>query len=105
VAVGIAGCGIFSPDFSQVVAITVSADSTVAQGDTLQGTARALTAGGDTAMVPIIWSSFDAKILRSTDSTTGRFVGLDSGVTRIQARTGTLRSDPVSVHVLKPRTP
>ena len=85
-----------------MVAISVAIDSVVLTADTLRGHADALTAGGDTVPATIYWASFDTTILAVADSTAGVFVGRQPGNTRLQARTGNLRSNPIPIRVTAP---
>jgi len=71
-------------------------------GDTLRPRARALNGRGDSVAATIIWGALDTAIATVVDSTTGATLGKTLGLGRIQARTGTLRSNPLSVRVQSP---
>ena len=45
------------------------------------------------------------RLLTPVDSTSGEFVGKQAGPARIQARTGDLRTNPISVTVFTPPAP
>jgi hypothetical protein len=105
VAGGGEACQLFAPDFNSVIALEVIIDSTVEQMDTLRGRAILHTAGGDTttadsAGTQVYWTSFDAETLAVVDSTRGIFIGVDSGITTVEAYSGNLRSAPIPIHVL-----
>jgi len=73
--------------------------------DTLRADARTANARGDTVPATVVWTSFDTTILALPDTTAGVFIGQKVGTTRIQARAGTLRSDPISIRVTAQTTP
>ena len=93
------GCGQFGTDFNQVIALSVVVDSTVEEADTLRAHAVALTAAGDSVAATVVWASLDTASLGVVDSANGVFVGRQPGIARLQARTGTLRSNPIAVKV------
>ena len=68
-------------------------------GDTLRPTARALNGRGDSTAAVIVWSALDTTIL-VVDSNAGTTVGRIAGTGRLQARVGTLRSNPVTITIL-----
>jgi hypothetical protein len=97
-------CRLFAPDFNSPIALEVSIDSTVEQADTLRGRAILHTAGGDTTTADstgtrVYWETFAAETLAVVDSTRGVFIGVDSGITTIEAYSGNLRTAPISIHV------
>jgi hypothetical protein len=96
------GCASLSPDFNQVVAIEVSLPygGNVELGDTLVPSSRALDGRGDSVAAPIFWTSLDTAHVTMLDSTTGATLGKANGPGLIQARTGTLHSNPVAITVL-----
>ena len=61
-------------------------------GDTLVATALALNGRGDSVGAPIRWADLDTIV--HVDSLTGAVVARLAGTGQIQARTGTLRSNP-----------
>ncbi len=92
-------CGALGTDFGQVIAIDPRVDTSVEETDTLRARAIALTAGGDSMDATFFWGGLDTAILVPVDSTSGKFVGRQPGIGRIQVRTGTLRSNPIAVKV------
>jgi hypothetical protein len=83
-----------------VIAIRVTVDSVVQVAETLRGHAGALTAAGDSVSATFHWASFDTTVLAVADSVAGIFVGRNAGFTSLQARTDSLRSNPVPIHVI-----
>ena len=75
-------------------------DTVVEELDTLRPLARALDGRGDSVASPIYWASLDTANLMVLDSTTGVTVGRQPGTGRLQARVGTLPSNPLAVRVL-----
>jgi hypothetical protein len=71
-------------------------------GDTLQPRARALNGRGDSVAATIVWAALDTALVTVVDSTTGATLGKALGQGRIQARAGTLRSNPLPVRVQSP---
>ncbi len=69
-------------------------------GDTLHPTARALNGRGDSVAAEIFWSSLDTAIVVVVDSATGATRGKAVGPGRVQARFGSLRSNPQNLAVL-----
>jgi len=67
--------------------------------DTLRPHARALNGRGDSTAAQIIWSALDTT-LQVADSLAGVFVGRAPGPGRIQARAGSLVSNPVTITVV-----
>jgi len=94
------GCGSLNTDLNQVIALTVSvsADS-VRQRDTLVAHAWGLTAAGDSVAASVTWRSQDSTILAVADSTKGKFVGRNTGITNIQALSGPLPSNLIVITV------
>ena len=68
-------------------------------GDTLHPGARALNGRGDSVAAQIFWSSLDTAIVSVVDSATGVTFAKAAGTGRLQARFGTLRSNPQNVLV------
>lgn len=66
-------------------------------GDTLVATALALNGRGDSVGAPIRWADLDTIV--HVDSLTGAVVARLTGTGQIQARTGTLRSNPQPITV------
>lgn len=69
--------------------------------DTLRPRALALNGRGDSVAAEVVWSALDTTI-QIVDSLTGTTVGRVVGTGRIQARVGSLRSNPIAVAVLAP---
>lgn len=97
-------CSQLGPDLDQVVALEVVFPDSgrIELNDTLRPQARALNGRGDSVAATIIWYSLDTVFLRVVDSTTGVSVADSVGTARLQARAGTLRSNPENVFVLPP---
>ena len=89
-------------DLDQAVAIEVILPDSgrVEVTDTFRPRARALNGVGDSVAAEIFWSALDTTVLALLDSTTGEFLAQTVGTGRIQARVGTLRSNPQPVTVL-----
>jgi hypothetical protein len=68
--------------------------------DTLRPRARALNGRGDSVAAAVVWASLDTAVLIVVDSTTGVAYAQTVGTARLQARVGTLRSNPQNVFVL-----
>ena len=88
-----------------MIALEVTVADRVAVDDTLRAHAIARTARGDSVSATISWASLDTSLLAPVDSTSGEFVGKQAGPARIQARTGDLRTNPISVTVFTPPAP
>ena len=67
-------------------------------GDTLHPRARALNGRGDSVAADITWSSLDTT-LQVVDPLTGAALGRFTGTGRLLARSGTLRSSPVTITI------
>lgn len=95
------GCGTFGTDLDAVVAlqVVVPDSGAVEIGDTLRPRARALDGRGDSVAAAVVWAALDTAFITVVDSTTGATLGRRQGVGRIQARVGTLRSNPLNVRV------
>lgn len=89
-------------DVSQPVAIEIRLPDSgrVELTDTFRPTARALNGIGDSVQATFVWASLDTAILAVLDSTTGVSLSKTLGTARVQARTGSLISNPQSVTVL-----
>jgi len=97
----VAGCSNLPTDASGVISLEVirPEPATVEVGDTIQLSARALDAQGDSVAVPITWQTSDTTIW--VDSTTGRVTGLVPGKTgRVQASETSLVSNPITLTVI-----
>lgn len=95
-------CRALSPDFDAVIAIEVIVPPGLVEVlDTLRPHARALNGRGDSTAAEIVWSALDTT-LQVVDSVTGVFVGRTPGPGRIQARAGSLVSNPVTITVVAP---
>ena len=68
-------------------------------GDTLHPEARALNGRGDSVAAQVFWSSLDTAIVSVVDSATGATLAKAVGTGRLQARFGSLRSNPQNVFV------
>lgn len=66
-------------------------------GDTLVARAVALNGRGDSVAAPIVWNTLDTIV--AVDSLTGVIVARYPGTGQIEARTGSLRSNPISITV------
>lgn len=100
----LAACDTFGTDLDAVIALQVFLPDSgaVELGDTLQPRARALNGRGDSVSATIIWGALDTTLVTVVDSTTGATLGKALGAGRIQARVGSLRSNPLSVRVQSP---
>jgi hypothetical protein len=96
-----AACGQLGTDLNQVVALEVVFPDSgrLEVGDTLRPGARALNGRGDSVAAQIFWSSLDTAIVSVVDSTTGVTLAKAIGTGRLQARFGSLRSNPQNVFV------
>lgn len=94
-------CGKLGTDLDVVIAIEVSLPDSgiVAVGDTLVPHARALNGRGDSVPAPIRWAALDTGFVAVVDSLSGATVGRKPGNGQIQARAGSLRSNPLTVIV------
>jgi hypothetical protein len=97
-------CGQLGTDLDQVVALEVFLPDSgrVEVTDTLRPRARALNGRGDSVAAQVYWSSLDTAIVAVVDSATGVTFAKAVGTGRLQARVGTLRTNPLSVVVLAP---
>lgn len=97
-------CGRLGTDLDAVIAIEVTLPDSgiVERGDTMIPRARALNGRGDSVAAPIAWASLDPAIVAVVDSASGATLGLSAGSGRIQARVGSLRSNPIAVTVQPP---
>jgi hypothetical protein len=97
-------CGQLGTDLDQVVALEVLLPDSgrVEVTDTLRPRARALNGRGDSVAAQVYWSSLDTAIVAVVDSATGVTLAKAVGTGRLQARAGTLRTNPLSVVVLAP---
>ena len=103
VSAGVEGaCGKLGTDLTQVIALEVTVADSVAEADTLRAHAIARSARGDSVTAAISWASLDTSFLAAVDSTSGEFVGKQPGTARIQAYSGSLRSNPISIRVYAP---
>lgn len=94
-----AACGTLDIDLNQPLAIVITTLDSVEQLDTLRAHATSVTAAGDTVPDPVTWSALDTTLLGVVDSMKGIFLGKRPGATQILARTGNLRSGPVTITV------
>lgn len=102
-AVGaVLACGQLGTDVDHVVALEiVLPDSGRAEvGDTVRPRGRALNGRGDSVPATIYWSALDTAIVAVVDSETGVSFAAATGTGRLQARVGTLHSNPQNVLVL-----
>jgi hypothetical protein len=95
-------CSQLGTDLDQAVAVEVVFPDSgrIDVNDTLRPHARALNGRGDSVAATIVWASLDTGIVRVVDSTTGVTFAKAVGTGRLQARAGTLRSNPQNVFVL-----
>jgi hypothetical protein len=101
----LAACETLFTDLDAVIALQVFVPDSgaVEVGDTVQPWARALNGHGDSVAATIIWGALDTVFVTVLDSTTGRTLGKDTvGEGRIQARVGSLRSNPLPIRVQSP---
>ena len=67
--------------------------------DTFRPRARALNGVGDSVAAEVFWSNLDSTLV-VLDSTTGASLAVRLGTGRLQARVGSLRSNPLRVSIL-----
>ena len=94
-----AACGTLGPDFNQVIAIEVFSADSVEERDTLRPHARALDGRGDSVAATIAWAALDTT-LAVVDPASGRTVGRFPGTGRLQASTGTLKSNLLNIRIV-----
>lgn len=94
-------CGHLGTDVDQIVALEVLLPDSgrIEVNDTLRPRARALNGRGDPVVTPIYWTALDT-ILAVVDSAAGVTDTRAVGTGRLQARVGSLRSNPQNVFVL-----
>lgn len=94
-------CSQIGTDLNAVVALEiVLPDSGFLEvGDTLMPHARLLNGAGDSVPGSVYWAALDTAVITVIDSETGATLGRAAGTGRIQARVGTLRSNPVPLTV------
>ncbi|HEV8266475.1 MAG TPA: hypothetical protein VGQ06_16120 [Gemmatimonadales bacterium] len=95
-------CGQLGTDVDHVVALEIVLPDSgrVEVTDTVQPRARALNGRGDSVAATIYWSSLDTGIVAVVDSETGMSFAVAVGTGRLQARAGSLHSNPQSILVL-----
>jgi hypothetical protein len=101
----LAACETLFTDLDAVIALQVFVPDSgaVEMGDTVQPRARALNGHGDSVAATIFWAALDTAFVTVLDSTTGATLGRDTlGEGRIQARVGSLRSNPLPIRVQSP---
>jgi len=97
-------CKSLAVDPKEVVALatTLPDSGRVEVSDTIHPRGVALNGDGDSIAATIVWARLDTTVL-VVDSLTGATVGLIGNQTgRIQARVGTLRSNPITIFVVPP---
>ena len=82
-----------------MIAIEVTAPDSVEELDTAALSARTLNGRGDPVQATIRWASLDTTLL-VVDSITGKTTGRQPGLGTVQARAGSLRSDPVPIRIV-----
>ncbi|MGH7593707.1 MAG: hypothetical protein ACRELE_07640 [Gemmatimonadales bacterium] len=84
---------------------TAATACTLVAGDSLTFRARALNLQGDSVAADILWSTPDT-LLITLDTLRGAVIARSdsTGVAHVQARTGTLRSDVISITVQRDTT-
>jgi hypothetical protein len=91
-----------NPD--HVVALeVVNSAPTVAAGDTLRLSARALNASGQTVTTAVVtWTTVDTGVVAFQLDPSGLVTGTTPGTGRVEAVADNLRSDPITVTVIAP---
>ena len=93
-------CSQFGSDLGQVIAISTAVPDSLEEYDTLTPQAVALNGAGDPVPATILWASLDT-VLTVLDDATGRTVVSHPGLMgRLEARVGTLPSNPLSIRAL-----
>jgi hypothetical protein len=87
-------------DLDSVIALEIVVPDTMVVGDTMTPTAKALNGRGDSVAAEVIWASLDTEVIVVNDSTTGETFAKATGLGRLQARTGALRTNPQSITVI-----
>jgi hypothetical protein len=92
-------CGSITTDLNEVIAlqITLPDSGRMDFGDTLFATAEALNGRGDSVGALVTWADLDTIV--HVDSLTGAVTARVTGTGLIQARTGSLRSNPQAITV------
>jgi hypothetical protein len=94
-------CGNILADFDRVVALDLAGPlaRTVEEGDTVQLSARAISAQGEVVPdVEILWEIIDTGAVGFIiDPATGVVTGTGAGSGRVQARIETLRAGPITI--------
>ena len=86
--------------------IAIPFPATVAVGSTITLEARALNRDGDPVTATIVWQTPEAdEAFLTVDATTGIVTGVAAGSGRVQAVTGTLASELVTLTVVEPVVP
>ena len=93
-----------SPD--RVIALEIpNIAPKVNEGDTLRLVVRPLNAAGQPVTGAVVtWAVLDTGVVAIQLESSGLVRGLTAGTTRVQARADDLRSDPITVTVVKPTT-
>ncbi|MGH7534150.1 MAG: Ig-like domain-containing protein [Gemmatimonadales bacterium] len=96
------GCSSLEEGEAGIVALEVSfpAPAIVEVGETLQFSARPLDKNGDSVAAEVAWRTPDATI--TVDPVTGLVTGVSPGTGRVQAVSGSLTSDFVTLSVIAP---
>lgn len=95
------GCGRLGTDLDVIVALEVSLPDSgiVEETATIVPRARALNGRGDSVAATITWAALDTAFVAVVDTETGATLGKQPGTGRIQARVGSLRTNPLTITV------
>lgn len=99
----VGGCSLVTgvgDDLIQLVVVSPSGGIRVEEGDTTRLVAYGVTKSGDSVAPDITWEEITSSGRIVLDGVTGEIVGVLFGTTLVQARAGSLRSDPLDVSVL-----
>jgi hypothetical protein len=101
------GCRAITLSDDRVIALEIANTAPqVFVGDTLRLAARALNAAGNLVTeVEISWAVVDTGVVAFDLSRSGLVTARVQGTGRVQASTGTLRSDPITVTIKAPPVP
>lgn len=106
-AVFLGACGSLFGDPDRIIALEVvgGTNRSLEVGDTLVLVARAITARGERANTASVeWAVLDTALTAfSLDPASGTVIGLEPGSGRVQGSYRELRTDPITITVLKPQ--
>lgn len=99
-------CGSLFGDPDRIIALEVvgGTNRSLEVGDTLVLVARAITARGERANTASVdWAVLDTALTAFSLDPSGTVIGLEPGSGRVQGGYRELRTDPITITVLKPQ--